>query len=255
MTTNHGLQKIDSRGIGDEITIQLVQLVTNSEPGTRLPTERELSDMLNVSRSSIREAVRSLAFVGAVRVKQGDGIYVADTNNGDIERLIGLGIMLQRSHVKDIIEARQVLEADVAALAAQRHTEENREALEQVMAKLIHDEDQSEKVAGLDLEFHVALAQATHNSVLMYFVNGMRAVIRSWIESKISLADNRDEVIHEIITEHTSILEAVFNRDEALARQRMHDHMERSAERLNFVLESRRVSQEHLLYFLKATSQ
>ena len=71
MTTNHGLQKIDSRGIGDEITIQLVQLVTNSEPGTRLPTERELSDMLNVSRSSIREAVRSLAFVGAVRALPG----------------------------------------------------------------------------------------------------------------------------------------------------------------------------------------
>lgn len=248
------LKKINSRDIKDEITAQLVRLITSLDPGTRLPPERELSEMLNVSRSSVREAVRSLEFVGAIRVKQGDGIYVADAANGDLERLIGLGIVLQRSNVQEIIETRQMLEVDVAELAAKRYTARNRTALENVMADLKEGINDADKVVGFDLEFHVALAQATHNSVLIHFVNGMRAIIRSWIENKITHAGDRGEVIAEIVTEHEAILRAVFDRDSSAAAQQMHDHMEHSAKRLTSVMASNQGARDQLLSWLAKDS-
>lgn len=244
------LKRIAPKSIRKEVTAQLAQLIVASEPGTRLPAERELSESLNVGRSSVREAMRSLAFVGAVHIKQGDGIYVANVKDADVERHIGLGLLLQRSSVAEVVEARRVLEIDAAALAAERYDEEDKTNLEAVMAQLVADAHDANKAAVLDLEFHVTIARASHNGVLLYFLNGMRGLIRGWIESKIAYATSRDEVVSEIIGEHQTLLDAIFSRDAKAAAQCMEEHMYRSAQRLIPAIEQNHATPDQVFNLL-----
>lgn len=244
-----GLKRIVPKSIRKEVTAQLAQLVVSSEPGTRLPTERELSEMLSVGRSSVREAMRALAFVGAVHIKQGDGIYVAKVRDTDVERHIGLGLLLQRSSVAEVIEARRLLEIDAVALAAERHDENDKANLEAVMAQLVADAHDANKAAVLDLEFHIAIARASRNGVLLYFLNGMRGLIRGWIESKITHATSRD-VVSEIIEEHQALLNAIFSRDAKAAAQCMEEHMYQSARRLIPAIEQSHATPDHVFNLL-----
>ena len=249
-SSQSGLKRIASKSIRKEVTAQLAQLIVASEPGTRLPAERELSEIFNVGRSSVREAMRSLAFVGAVHIKQGDGIYVAKVKDADVERHIGLGLLLQRSSVAEVIEARCLLEIDAATLAAERHDDDDKSNLAVVMAQLVADAHDPDKVAVLDLEFHITIARASHNGVLLYFLNGMRGLIRGWIESKIAYATSRDDVVSEIIEEHQGLLDAILSRDAKAAAQLMEEHMHRSAQRLLPAIEQNHATPDHVFNLL-----
>ena len=244
------LKRIAPKNIRTEVTAQLAQLIIASEPGTRLPPERELSEMLSVGRSSVREAMRSLAFVGAVHVKQGDGIYVAKVEDTDVERHIGLGLLLQRCSVKEIIEARLVLEVDAVVLAAEHHGDDDILAMGKVMEQLVADAQEADRAAILDLEFHVTIARAGHNSVLLYFLTGMRGLIKGWIESKITFASNRSDVVSEIISEHQGLFDAIVSRDAQLAAHLMEKHMLQSAMRLAPALEESHASPDHVFSLL-----
>src|SRR5882724_6941563 len=109
-----------------ETTSRLAQLVASLEPGARLPTERELSEQLGVGRSTLREAIRSLAFIGAIHSRQGSGNYVSRPDERSTDRLISLGLMLNHVTVAEMIEARRSFEVDVVRMAAERHNERDR---------------------------------------------------------------------------------------------------------------------------------
>ncbi len=247
------LSPISRLDLHTEITSRLVRLIVSSEPGSRLPTERELAEMLGVSRTTVREAVRSLAFVGAVQVRQGDGIYVSKAQDSDIERLVGLGLVIQRSKVNEVIEARRLLEVEVAALAAQRHTEGDREKLLDNMERLKQSIDNPAEASYLDLEFHVTLARSSHNSVLVYFINGMRTLITIWIDSKIAQASDRRGVIKEIAEEHQEIITAVLNRNADVAANLMTGHLNHAAARLQAMIGGDESSTDYVTALLKAT--
>ena len=194
--------------------------------------------------------MQSLAFVGAVHIKQGDGIYVAKVRDTDVERHIGLGLLLQRTSVAEVVEARRLLEIDAAALAAERYDDEDRTNLEAVMAQLVADAHDANKAAVLDLEFHVTIARASRNGVLLYFLNGMRGLIRGWIESKLAYATSRDEVVSEIVEEHQALLSAIFSRDAKAAAQRMEEHMYKSAQRLMPAIEQNHATLDQVFNLL-----
>jgi GntR family transcriptional regulator, transcriptional repressor for pyruvate dehydrogenase complex len=233
--TSLGIERIPQKDLQSEITSQLARLIAKSAPGTRLPSERELGESLAVGRNSIREAVRSLAFIGALEVKQGDGIYVTDGQNADIGRLFGLGLIVQRPHIHEIIEARRLIELNVVTMAAERYTETDRERLRTNLDTLSRHLDDPDEASRLDLEFHVLLAQTSHNSVFAYFVNGMRALIKSWIDLKIANAANYHLVTDEILQDHQEILEAILAHDAALAADAMSRHLAKAAERLEAI--------------------
>ena len=127
------VERVPKQDLHLEITSRLAQLVASSEPGDRLPTERELCSQLGVGRSTLREAIRALSFIGAVRVRQGSGTYVSSVGDGRVERLISLGLMLQRARAHEIIAARQILEVQAVRMAAHDHDAADREALKSIM--------------------------------------------------------------------------------------------------------------------------
>ena len=222
------VERVPKQDLHLEITSRLAQLVASSEPGDRLPTERELCSQLGVGRSTLREAIRALSFIGAVRVRQGSGTYVSSVGDGRVERLISLGLMLQRARAHEIIAARQILEVQAVRMAAHDHDAADREALKSIMRHMAESAADPPEASRYDLQFHVRLAQASHNSVLVHFINGMRALFEIWINKAVT----RRPVIEEIIGEHNAILDGVFSSNAELAAARMTVHLANAAERL-----------------------
>ena len=222
------IRKISKQDLHLETTTRLAELIASSEPGSRLPTERELSERLGVGRSTVREAVRSLSFIGAVQARQGAGTYVTTGINGAVERLIGLGLMVHRSKVNEVIEVRRFLEIQSVRLAAERHLGEDIEQMSGIIENMRASSQDLKKATLLDLEFHVKMAEASHNSVLVFLINGMRTLLEIWMDKAV----NRVEVLEAIIDEHERILEAVAQRKADEAAAHMSRHQAYAAERL-----------------------
>ncbi|MBI1897103.1 MAG: FadR family transcriptional regulator [Acidobacteria bacterium] len=126
----NAIQKIARPDLTLETMTRLAQLVAGSEPGAKLPTERELCEMLGVGRSTLREAIGALAFVGAIQVRQGSGTFVNAVGEGGVERLISIALVLERCTVAEVVEVRRMLEVQAARLAAENHAASDRQALE-----------------------------------------------------------------------------------------------------------------------------
>jgi GntR family transcriptional regulator, transcriptional repressor for pyruvate dehydrogenase complex len=233
-----------------EVTTRLARLVVASAPGTRLPTERELCERFGVGRSSVREALRSLAFVGAVEQRQGSGTFVSTLPSGAVDRLIGLGLMVQRSKVHEVVESRRALEIETARLAAIRHNETERVQLAEVMSAMRSAEQDPVQLRQLDLRYHVLLARASHNSVLLHFVNGMRSLLGIWIGRAVS----DSEVMSQIVVEHEEILEAVFRRDSEQAAHLMDVHLTKGAARLLAVIGREQTAADYIVALLEQPS-
>lgn len=230
------LERISRQDLHLETMSRLAQLVAASEPGTRLPTERQLAERLGVGRSTLREAMRLLAFIGATTARQGSGTYISTVENGAADRLIGLALTVQRSRVHEVIEARRVLETEIVRLAAARYEPADQEALEEVMQRMRDAVADPQSASRHDLQYHMLLARASHNSVLVHFSNGMRGLLDIWMKRAV----NREPVVQEIVEEHQSILDAVLNHDPDLAASAMANHLNHAAERLFSV-----VGQDH----------
>jgi len=215
-----------------QTTSRLAQMVATSELGVRLPTERELCAQLGVGRSTLREAIRALSFIGAVRVRQGSGTYVCGVEDSNVDRLIGLGLMVQRSKVHEVIEARRILEVQAVRMSAERHDPSDREELQAIMTNMAAALDDPSVASRYDLLYHVRLARSSHNSVMVHFINGMRALLEIWINRAV----NQRPIIEEIVREHNSILDAVFARNADLAAARMTVHLTNAADRLFSVI-------------------
>lgn len=222
------IEKISKLDLRLETTVRLAKFVAACEPGTRLPTERVLCDKLGVGRSTLREALRCLAFMGAIRPRQGSGTYVSTLEDQTVEKMISLGVTLQRATVQEIIEARRVLEIQVVRMAAGRYTDSDRSDLEAIMVAMRGCSSDPEKASRFDLQYHVRLASASHNPVLAHFINGMRALLEIWMNKAV----NQKPIVEDIVREHNSVLEAVFERNSDEAAARMNLHLTNAAERL-----------------------
>lgn len=220
--------KIERQDLHGQVTAILANLISESEPNSKLPTERELSEMIGVGRSTVREAVRSLAFIGAITVRQGDGIYVSPPDRTTVDRLIGLGLMMQRSKISEVIEARSVLEVEAVRLAAVRRSQEEADALSANIRRMKESDQGPAEASRLDLEFHVLLARGSHNSVLVHFSNGMRGLLEVWINKAV----NDRRIVADVLGEHEAIVQAVVEQDADLAAEKMRIHMQNAGERL-----------------------
>ncbi|MBI3280882.1 MAG: FadR family transcriptional regulator [Acidobacteria bacterium] len=228
----NAIQKIARPDLTLETMTRLAQLVAGSEPGAKLPTERELCEMLGVGRSTLREAIGALAFVGAIQVRQGSGTFVNAVGEGGVERLISIALVLERCTVAEVVEVRRMLEVQAARLAAENHAASDRQALEHIMRQMTAAAGSPHAAARHDLEYHVVLARASHNRVLSHLLYGLRPLLEIWISNAV----NRTDIIDAILGEHTAILRAVFDRDSERAAAQMFIHQSNAAERLYAVL-------------------
>lgn len=193
------------------------------EPGRRLPTEGELCEMLGVSRSVVRDAIRTLTARGLVTVRQGSGMTVAEPSDEAFTR--ALLALLGRSDLTmgDVITARATIEIRLIPLAAESATDDDFEALERALedfAVAVKNADW-EVARDTHLAFHVGLIEALHQPALELFLKPMAEIIL------VSSTPPRHDVKRDWeVPVHRPILESLKARDPERAERAMIDHFD-----------------------------
>jgi DNA-binding FadR family transcriptional regulator len=225
----------------DEVVERLVGLIVSGElaPGTVLPAEPEFAQQLGVSRPVLREALRVIAEKGLVEARQGFGTRVAPGESWD--HFDGAVLRARRAGgamvaiLTDLIEARRVVECEVAAFAAERATESHRRALDVQLERMQASLDQSARYAAADAEFHRTLLLAADNAVLLRMVEPIRTLISFGQE----LADTLAIEQRRALGEHRAIAEAIRTRDPQAARDAMREHLTNTECDLRRILKER----------------
>ena len=129
------MKPIARASLSDKIVEQIIDLISRDvlKPGERLPPERELCKKFGVGRTSLREALRSLAVMGILDGRVGEGTFISNNNKKYLEKTLQWGLLLDRKKVQDLIETRLMLESQTAFLAAQRATKDDLVDIEQTI--------------------------------------------------------------------------------------------------------------------------
>ena len=219
-----GSQAEDTRSATDRTIDGIVSLIGAGElaPMSRLPAESELATLMGVSRGSLREAIRVLAFLGIVDVRVGDGTYVTQLDGTSLLRGLGLfGVVANEKTALEIFEIRRVLESAAAAMAASRITEEQLSELEEHLAALGSERD-SEKFVMLDMRFHDLIAAATGSASLRMLCASFSARTQ---RARLLRGRNVKGILARSSTEHEDIFRHIKNREPVLAAAAVASHI------------------------------
>lgn len=221
-------EPISKPSIVIELTKRLMDYIFSGkiQPGQKLPAERQLSEALGVGRSAIREAIKALAVLGILEVKQGYGTYLKRLDSSLLTQTIEWSLLLGEKQAMDLVEARKLIEIDIARLAAQRWEPAELEQLRSILERM-KDADADQFVEA-DIQFHLKLAEMSKNSVLRNILSSVRSLLRTWIKFVI---DRAGETAFSY-QDHHRIFEAVAERDPDKAAEAMALHMEDATRRL-----------------------
>jgi GntR family transcriptional regulator, transcriptional repressor for pyruvate dehydrogenase complex len=206
------------RKLTETVAEQLLAAFRTLPPGTKVPSERELTKDLGVGRSTVREALNGLAMLGIVEIRHGQGVFVTG-EAAPVSEPSAITAALERGVTHEFIEARLIIEVQVARLAA---------AIAEQEARLLGDMDALIDVAA---SFNVLLAESAHNEVL-------RAMIQSFISLMVERAPriySLDGFAEWDLQEHRGIFAAINERDPDRAGELMRAHIEELAHRYRVV--------------------
>lgn len=196
------------------------------KPGAKLPPERTLVKQLDVSRTSLREALRVLETLGLVEVRLGRGFFVANQTIGRaLQSNWSTWLSEHKQEIIHLHEVREGLEPKAAALAAERISEEEIEELSRVLAEMEESFRQGnlEKVVQVDVKFHDLIIQATRNPFLIYLGDSINCAL---IEARYAIFGD-SSCIRNSMEEHRRIAEALRRRDATSAAELMMGHIRR----------------------------
>jgi GntR family transcriptional repressor for pyruvate dehydrogenase complex len=227
--------KVTRKRLYQQVVQHLQGMIVSGDlqPGDRLPPERHMAEQLGVSRTVIREAVKTLEQMGIVTVMTGSGTYVSQIDPGIVSESIGLLIQQSGSSFEHLNEVRRILETEVAALAAERAGSEDvvalEDALEQMGAAVAladGDPERLERFIEADLAFHNALIEAAHNSLLPILLDPISDQLRELRR----LASSAAGAMQHALNYHGKILERLKDRDASACRKLMREHLAQAEE-------------------------
>ena len=193
-------------------------------PGDRLPTEQRLAEAHGVSRTVVREAVHQLRSRGLLQSRQGSGVYVVEPKAGE-PLMLDLTLIGSVDEVLQVREVRRALEAETAALAAERATKAQVAELRRALRALDRSVADGRDGVAEDLAFHRLLAEAAHNPHFARLLGFLEQYAREAMRVTRRNDATRPEYIDAVRREHAAIVDAVASGDAALARRRAVAHM------------------------------
>ena len=218
--------------LANRVVVELERLIVDSRlgEGDRLPSERELAAQFGVSRTVVREAVRALAAKRLVEVEGGRGTVVLAPSTRAAAESMGLLLRVQESaaDADKVGEVRRVLENEIAKLAASRRTDADIAELQALLDAAQEHVDQPDIFIVEDVEFHAALARATHNELFSVLLESLAQVM---LEVRL-LALRIPGTPRRSLAHHRTVFAAVAAGDPALARAAMNEHMDEARETL-----------------------
>ena len=216
---------IQSERLYEQIVQQIEQRIITGElkVGDQLPSERELAEQFNVSRTAVREAIKALREMGLAEILIGRGTFIANGTTNVVRHTLDLLMKFDSSKgFMNMVEVREILEPEIAALAATRITDEYIAAMQEALDKMETTIDNVEEFVEADLDFHLALAEATQNPIIPALLDPIIDLLR---EQRILTTLVKGVAQHGQYN-HKIIIEAVKNHDPQAAREAMRHHLE-----------------------------
>jgi DNA-binding FadR family transcriptional regulator len=229
----------------EQVRLQIEQAIRHGDfgPGERLPSERELVETFGVSRVSVREAIRSLEAVGLVRVQHGRGVYVSDRRSG-LGEPMARWIQLHRDEVLELHRVRGALDELAAQSAAERHDPDAVAAIvraHETLRDLVADGLSLDELILVDIDFHVAIAEASGNRLLYDLLHDLHTYLA---ESR-RIVFSKEGRPPESVAEHEQIVAAIAAGDAPAAAEGARRHVLSIREVVIRAAESERSARAH----------
>jgi GntR family transcriptional repressor for pyruvate dehydrogenase complex len=203
---------------------RLLGLISSRQlgPGDAIPSERELVELYRVGRSSVREALRMLESQGAIRSGANGSLRVAEPGSM-LNSSLGFLLSVDAADYSELFETRRILEGEAAAIAASRRTRAQIGTMSAAVEEMEAGLDSEERFITADLRFHLLVAQATRNRVMLHLMDAIRTLLHRSLSSSYHISGSPARAIEM----HRLILEAIEARRPEEARQRMQEHVAR----------------------------
>jgi GntR family transcriptional repressor for pyruvate dehydrogenase complex len=228
-------KRIDSLSASASLAERLQELILMGgvRLGESLPSERELMTEFDVSRATVREALRVLGAQGLIEVKRGrnGGSYVCGPSGGAVSKSLNLLIQGQAIRLGDLLAAREAIEPVAAGQAAVNRTDDDIAILNQLSEACEQSVGNLQRFSKLNLDWHMAVVKASHNPLFEAFMSSISSAVQSATKRKEFDAKTRAIVAKT----HWSIFDAIRKGDEEAARRRMGRHVTAYGERLSTI--------------------
>ena len=222
------LKPIKPKRISDQVFEQIRELVYKGEfkPGQQILPERELAISMAVSRTSVRNAINKLVTMGLLEHRQGQGTFVSspDSRKGNP---LAAAMATEDATLDDLLEVRMGLECNAAMLAAQRATQADILSMERSLEEMREDLDTTDRISTeSDAAFHMAVAFATKNPVLIHLMRNFYDFLFIGIKKNLTHMYQDNPTLHDVIGHHRAVLEAIRDHEAERANVAMRSHIE-----------------------------
>jgi GntR family transcriptional regulator, transcriptional repressor for pyruvate dehydrogenase complex len=232
---------VKRRRLHEEIAenIQEIIIANQLRPGTRLPSERELAEQLGVSRVTVSQASQVLEQRGLIQRKVGGGTYVTDRARSAFAESMQRLFVVENCTFDDLIQLRLMLEPEAAAIAAISASADELTELGRLVDRMdaTSDSRDIEGHVAADLAFHTALAEATHNELILGVSLGVQKLMEQFI--RVQDRGTTSRRIEDNPHRHRLAYDALAARDPNAARERMRDHIENARNTYRYIIEGR----------------
>lgn len=231
------LPKITRGTLADQVTNRLLEYIEaqHLKPGDLLPSETSLGASFGVSRPVIREALKSLAGKGFIEIVNGKGALIRPIDSDPLRLFFQRAMQMEYGTILELMEVRKGLEVQCASLAAQRRDEKDLQALRRVLQAMRAHLGDLEEFTRLDVEFHLHIAAASHNTLMVSLVESIRDALRNTIVAGFasrglqnSGLQSRGEALQfeNIQHDHERLFETLVEGDPLAAMQAMTRHFD-----------------------------
>lgn len=207
----------------EEVAKQIERLILKKlKPGDKLPSERELAELLQVSRSSIRDAIRGLELMGLVEPRQGAGTIVRELSAESLVNPFANALKHRQEMVSELLDFRKMIEPPLAARAATHASAEEISEMEEILQRQERTQNQGDAAIAEDAEFHYSVALASGNSVVLKVIDTIMDLLRDTRERSLQV-EGRSQ---KSLAGHRRILAAIKRHDGEAAKNAMRRHIE-----------------------------
>ncbi|MCR8869756.1 FadR family transcriptional regulator [Peribacillus frigoritolerans] len=224
----------------EEVSDELYEMIRSGslKPGEQLDSIQQLAENFQVGRPAIREALSALSSMGLIEIKQGEGTFVKTFDPAIMNHPLSAALLMDQDNIKHLLEVRKILESGTAEVAAKKRTEENLIELKDMlfnMEKVSDDEELSDKA---DISFHVAVANASQNELLITLMNHVSELMTEKMRDIRRAALYSEEMtLKQLYQQHVRIYDAIVAQDEDGARSAMLFHLQSVEESLDRVIQ------------------
>lgn len=232
--TPREIKPVQRATLPQEIVKAIADLIRRGvwKTGDLLPSEKDLASQFGVGRSTIREAVKSLAVMGVIESRAGEGSFLRQPSSETLAGAMMWGLLLSERNLDDLLEARILIEVECCSKAAENRSDDVPPRLYRIVEDMKNHFSDYSRFMALDNDFHVLLARSAGNILYSKMAETIQGLVRIWYSATYDMPGTMDLTI----TEHLRIVDAVRDRNEHAAREAMRAHLSRAGARLKVAL-------------------